>query len=578
MRLALLGYCFGIILVSFFPILDKQLLIASIALLLCVAIGAWVCRSNRMIVLCAGVIVGLGWHWCWAVERLQNRIPATLEGVDVLVEGIIDSIPTKTSLGQRFTFTVEHSTDLPAATRLQLSTYNADSVHEFQPGERWRLMVRLKQPHGYANPGAYDQEARYFSQGISATGYIRHCDCNEQLGSTVLSVDRPVVRMRFLLLQSLKKELEAKGVNPTIQAMVIALILGERSGLKSSDWQRFANTGTSHLFVISGLHIGLISALAFAVINQISRLGISQLIRVPSPVIASWAGIGAAFTYSLLAGWTLPTQRAFVMCATALLMISARKRVNVLFGFLAALAVVFTIDPLAVKATGFWLSFSAVAALLLISQPSRVTQAGRIDTLRSRLWALQLKPQLIIWIALLVPLVFFMGQVSLIAPLANLLLIPIIGMLIVPLLLVACLAMVFSIPASDFLLLVPVQLLAIVNSGLDYISTQESFGWAAMAIHLDELYLIFLALVLAILLLPKQLPYRWLALPISLPLFSQTSNSIAPGDFDVHVADVGQGLAVIVNTHRHSLVFDTGAGRAGEWDAGKAVLLSLIHI
>ncbi|MCG8415915.1 MAG: ComEC family competence protein, partial [Pseudomonadales bacterium] len=273
MRLYLTGYCLGIAVVSLFPVLDRSLLTMSLAVVLCGALLALRSRSKQIISLLLGVTCGLVWHWIWAVQHTDNRLPPQWEGRDFSVQGQVIGLPTTTSQGQSFDFLIQQSKFEGLRGKLQLSTFPGEQQIQVVAGEVWRLQVRLKQVHGHSNPGGFDREANLFRQGVIATGYVR-----ESAGNTLLTTNRwSIAYWRQALLTKLQPHFHAIGLAADHQGMMIALILGERSQLSAADWNLFSATGTNHLFVISGLHIGLVTLLCF----RISRVFAAYLLSLP---------------------------------------------------------------------------------------------------------------------------------------------------------------------------------------------------------------------------------------------------------------------------------------------------------
>ncbi len=481
----------------------------------------------------------------WATHFADTRLDEALLGDDVAISGHIANLPLSEGVLTRFEFVAD--TGL-LGTKVRLSWRDAPQLHV---GERWQLTVRLRRPHGFASPGAFDYEAWTLRQGIIATGYVKagHLLDGE--------VSWSIHRLREQLKQWLGQAASADN-----QGLLAALLLGDKSGITTAQWQMFNVTGTTHLLVISGLHIGLLAWLGFVLAALLARTGILPLRRLPLPMIRAAGGMLLAGGYAALAGFGIPVQRALVMTFAALLAPVLGLRPGVTTLWLLALAVVLLLDPLAITSAGLWYSFIAVAALLL----GMVGRYGQIS------WLVRMfKPQWLVFL-LLTPLLLFHGQpVSPLSVLVNLVAIPFIGLAVVPLLLFSALMHFLWPPTADLII-----------AGVDYLLTGFQWGLRSLA---DGMVLIPLqqaiswsALILAglgmlLLIAPASLRLRILAPALLMPLLFAWPAVTPEGQADVTILDVGQGLSVLVKTHRHLLVYDTGDRFSPRMTAAQSVIL-----
>jgi hypothetical protein len=217
---------------------------------------------------------GLGLFWATFVAqlRLSDALPHEWEGQDVQLVGVVASLPQMQERGERFLLDVEQvETDGALVPHhISITRYFAgygDAVPhsvtgEFHPGERWRLTVRLKQPHGSYNPQGFDFEAWAMERNIRATGYIRKSPANARLQQLVyrpaylVECVREQVRQRF---QSILRDAPYAGV-------LRALVIGDDDAISDTDWEIFRRTGVVHLMSISGLHVTMVAGLAFALV------------------------------------------------------------------------------------------------------------------------------------------------------------------------------------------------------------------------------------------------------------------------------------------------------------------------
>lgn len=596
MRAALTGYCLGIYLLSWAPSLHGSVALLLFSVWSCVLLAAAWFRNVAIFLCICGMGVGLLWHWHWGVGQLRQALPAQLEGEDLLLKGTVTGIPQHSDFGQRFDFLVfsakaggaEQDSRQSSANLTRVAAENRDSPQAFlagsklqlsffgdtlvSAGESWQLELRLKQLHGFANPGSYNREAYLFRQDYVATGYVRKSEQNIRLGASPPSVALLVTSLRHGLLSRLQPLLEqARHKN-----LILALILGERSQLDQQQWDLFTATGTNHLFVISGLHIGLVALLCFRGTAGLLRFVAATLLPWPAQRTAALLAMSATLAYSVIAGWGLPAQRASTMVLLFLCTYLISRKLSLSLRFTMALAFVLSLDPLASTSMGFWLSFTAVGALLFFALPIPEQEpAGHKPCSGYPAWARYLRPQWIVFAALFLPLTLLLGQVSLIAPLANIVTIPLVGLLLVPLLLVASLVS-FAHPnlaqtlfaAGDFLLDLIIQLLNILVSLFGLLSSIS-------LIKPEPWQILFLVPGVFLFLLPKGIPFRSLAVPLLLPAWF-VPGSAPNAQLRLDTVDVGQGLAVLVRTRQHALLYDTGPGTADGWDAGQAIVLPVL--
>jgi competence protein ComEC len=346
----------------------------------------------------------------------------------------------------------------------------------------------------------------------------------------------------------------------------MALALGHRSGIAPDDWDVLRATGTTHLVAISGLHIGIVALIGFqcgrmvwGLAGPLRRLG-------PRPIAQAWIGLAAAAAYAALAGFALPTVRALLMLAVALATIVLRRRARPLEGLATAAAAVLLFDPLAPLGASFWLSFGAVAAILYLAT-GRVAPIGRAQ----RWIALQLG----ITVALTPLLLGFFGQASLVAPIANLVAIPWISLVIVPLTLAGtALATIWPDCGQVLFALAEIALMPLWRF------LQACAAWPLAEWHgaRPAAPILVLALMgVTLLIAPRGVPARGAGLLALLPLLLWHPARPEEGDVRLHLLDVGQGLAAVIRTRDHTLVYDTGARFSARFDAGSAVVLPFLR-
>ena len=511
----------------------------------------------------------------WAQWRLADRLAPQWEGVDLSVTGVVAGLPQPFERGVRFDFEVEQVEPAEAQLprRIALSWYNGSSREEFQDiafiraGERWRFSVRLRRPHGSANPQGFDYESWLLQRAIGATGYVRPGD-KTRLDDLVPRPAYLIERAREILRERHWDTLPGY----PYAGILTALAIGDQNAIDARQWQLFARTGVSHLMSISGLHVTMVASLFAALVHWLWRRSSALMLALPARKASALAMFLAAFAYCLIAGFAVPAQRTVYMVGVVALALWANRISSVSRVLCLALLLVLLLDPWAVLAPGFWLSFGAVAVILYVATgrlrarqelvPGHglalrhsLVQWGRIQ------WAitLALAPLLLVWFQ----------QMSLVSPLANAVAIPLVSLVVAPL------ALAGSVLPLDSIL----ELAHAVMAGQMWLLEWcDGLPLAVWQQHAPAAWTVALALAgTSWLLLPRGVPARWLGLTLLLPMFAVTPPAPAPGAAWITVLDVGQGLAVFVQTERHALLYDTGPAYSPEADSGTRVILPYLR-
>jgi competence protein ComEC len=583
-----------------------------LALCLCIATAAFALSSVR------------------AAARLAGTLPPALEDEDLEVTGRIVEMPQWRDDGAHFVFEVEGGTAAivddatsPARRRARVAVAAAAAAasgagpggsveppaaladppqvptrlwlfwgrpsHDdrtvsagppaLEPGQRWRLPVRLRRPHGALNPDGFDAELWLFEQDLRATGSVRGPGRRLGQSGAWLERARQVVRDRILL----------HGDDPSAAGVLAALAVGDQAAIPS--WDVFRDTGVAHLMSISGLHITMLAWLGGAAAAALWRRSARASHLVPSLMAGRVAGVGVAFVYALLAGWGVPAQRTVVMLAAAAALRLAGLGWPPLLVALASAVPVTALDPWSLLQPGFWLSFAAVG-MLMVSEPARRTRAaeggddgdeadheGHDATPRRPPWprrvgaalrreaASGLRSQLVATFGLLPLTLVAFRQASAVGLIANLVAVPWVTLVVTPLALlgVAC-PPLWSLAAAA---LHPLQ------AFLDALARLPGASWHVAAAPWWIMAAALAGGVVAMGPVPRRL--RALAALLVLPLCAPPVPRPAPGRFELVAVDVGQGTAVIVRTREHLLLFDTGPQFTADSDAGQRIVLPLLQ-
>ena len=198
-------------------------------------------------------VLGLSWACVQGQRALDDRLADSLDGRTLWIEGRVVGLPQHTGGSVRFELQGAMSRHGTLPTTIRLSWYGGPPVNS---GERWRLAVKLKKPRGLINPQGFDYQAWLLAQRIGATGVVK----DGRLLMAASHAWRDGLRQRLL-------QIDANGRTPWLAA----LVMGDSSGLSRDDWALLQATGTVHLLVISGQHIGLFAGLIYGLIALMAR-------------------------------------------------------------------------------------------------------------------------------------------------------------------------------------------------------------------------------------------------------------------------------------------------------------------
>lgn len=555
----------------------------------------WMVARLRPVVFLAG---GMFWGIFSGHQLLDSSLPEALGGEEFLVSGRIVSLVDSNSRRSRFSFAADtvqllgDTVQLLGGTvqllgdteqqlgggKLLLSWYAAEKL---EPGQRWQLVVRLRRPRGFVNPGAFDYQSLLLQQGYSATGYVRSPKLAQRLaeGSGIAFVMAQPLRLRA----GIQAAIEQADLSEQGRAVVLALSIGDKRQL-ASWWQDLARLGIVHLLVISGLHIGLM-----AMLGGLFGKGLARLLIVLSTFAnkifrrLAWRGLGwrhlgfapspslhwlppvmallAAGACSLLAGFSLPTQRALIAVAVVVLAKLCFRRIQPFVCLVWAVTLIALLQPLAVLSAGFWLSFTAVTILILWFAPWQ-----SIDPW----WPKKrtLSAQLALLVLMSVPLLFFIGRLSWLAPVVNLVAVPWVSLVTVPSTLLGCLLLPISKQAAGAIWQLSDGSVELLWKFLYLVPSDQ--GFLVSPVGASRLVLVAALLAGICLMLPRYLNGRWIGvLPLALLLLFSDRPKFG---LRVTVLDVGQGLAVVVETNGHSLLYDSAAQYSSAFSAGSGII------
>ncbi len=454
------------------------------------------------------------------VAQQHLRLPPSLEGEPLTVTGTITSVVEDTSTDtQKFIFDIKQPSEL--ARTVRVSWYRPRV--KLQAGDTWQLRLKLRQARDLVNPAGFDREKYYFMQRIAALGRVVPNNDNNKLISTTWNIHR--------LRQYMFARIGASG---EYGGIVGALLLGIKQGITQEQREVLQNTGTAHLMAISGMHLGFICNISILLCWFIWRRLLATRTSISAPNFVAVVGLLVSTVYAALSGFAIPTQRALIMLSIWLGGSILYGKINRINSYCIALIAVLLLDPFAVLSIGFWLSFGAVGCLLYAFTAPR---QGNIFTL----W---LRAQFVLLLGLLPISCLFFQQSSQVGFFANMLAIPWIGYAVLPF----CFCGLHSVAEYSLQLLWPI---------LEYFNNFQVYNWS---LPTNYLYLRIGCALFGFLWLfaPKGIPGRaWGCFGFA-PLFLYMPLQIPYRQADFTLLDVGQGMAAVVRTAQHTLVYDVG--------------------
>ena len=555
----LFGVCIGIF-QRHLPAVNTLYWLAGIALLCVIFCGTMLGRNNQSklfqragawlmpvaLVLGAFIYASFCAHAVMS-NRLQG-VPAG--GAEFDVSATIVDLPKRIERQTRLSLRLEASAELGGVRNVRVGFYGAAPL---RAGERWQMRIKLRRPHGEVNPGGFDFERIAAANQIDAVGYI------VKLGPRI----QPAQGIAALR-ERLSDQIAAAVPEPRERALLQALSVGDTRGLSDADWDLMRASGITHLIAISGLHVTLLATLGAGFAYGFCWLFPNITRYLPRPQLCAAVGLLCATGYALLAGFGVPAQRTLLMLAALLLGILLKRVQSLWQGFALALLAVLLVDPLVVLSPGAWLSFSAVA-LLIIVFGQRFPRLGW--------WRELVAAQLLMTLGLLPLSLVFFGQAALAAPVANLVAVPLVSLVIVPLVLAAtvlllCAQAALAAPLLKLAAVFWHWLLAFLTTiSAPAVMTQYFAPPSAIALVLASAGVLLLFSPRGVALRS----YAWLLLlPMLIPKLAQP---IPSGEFRLTVFDVGQGLSALVQTTHHALLFDAGPGNPEGSNAGESVVV-----
>ena len=534
--------------------------------------------------LACGAFAGSGLAGWRAAAYAKGALDPALEGRDLQVVGVVAQMPQRNEGGTRFRLDVEsarwadesRASPPRVAARIALGWYHDDTslwgrapegrtaakreaAAPLHAGDRWRLTVRLKAPHGNLNPHGFDSELWLWEQGVHASGYVRTGARDAAPARLQTTWQHPLERAR----EAVRDAVFERVADVRQAGVIAALVTGDQGAIERIDWDIFRATGVAHLMSISGLHITMFAWLATLAVGALWRRSGRLMLHWPAQHAGLVGGVMLATLYAVFSGWGVPSQRTVLMLAVIGLLRLTGRRWPWPFVWLLACAAVVAVDPWALMQAGFWLSFVAVGVLFTTGF---MRPADEKTGLRVRLLAF-FREQWVITLALTPLSLLLFQQVSVAGLLANAVAIPWVTLVITPLaMLGTAVAPLWDLAAWA------VQALAVLLRWL------AALPYATLSMAAPPVWMAACGVAGGVL-LAMRLPWslRTLGLPLLLPVLLWQAPRPPAGEFELLATDIGQGNAVLVRTATHSLLYDAGPRYSLESDAGHRVLVPLLR-
>jgi competence protein ComEC len=446
-------------------------------------------------------------------------------------------------------------------------------------GDRILFPAKLRPFRNFNNPGRYDYALAMEIRGLS-------CAASVTEGRRIVPMGKGDLGFPFELLERARRpirEFFAERLSPRNQALFQALILGEQEGVRPDLRELFTVTGLGHVLSVSGLHVALVAWLSFALIKRVLSLSYEWALRIDLRKAAALFTSIPVVAYTCLAGFQVPSQRSMMMVLAFLFsMILAREK-DVWSTLALAALVVLAADPQSIFTISFQLSFLAVVGILwlapgifsLISFKAYDIRKGVLYRFYG--YFCGLASVTISAMLFLLPVTsFYFHRVSLVSLLANMTALPVMGVCILPLGLLAAACLPLSQALAN-------SILAVASWGLDrmmdYVDYWSGFSWTEVQVFRPNFMeiLLFYGFLFCLLSL-KQL--RWARVGFVLVLLI-LAGDITYWSYRTHFnpslkvtyLDVGQGNAALIQfPGSERMLIDGGGFPGSDFDIGEMVI------
>lgn len=447
-------------------------------------------------------------------------------------------------------------------------------TQSLQDGQLHRFKVRFKPVYGRANPAGVDAQKWRFSEHVAYQANVK-----SYLGERS---NKQSLRAGFY------EKVKQSTANLKYQGIILALSFADKSLIALQQKEQLRKLGISHLFAISGLHIGLLFSFCYVILHFVCRHVLSEsLLGWKACRLVNFCALCSAYFYAYLAGFSLPTQRAFLMLFVAVLLLSIKRKYALvdLLGF-----VLFSIllwDPLSVLSFSLWMSFLAIAIIIFMLW--RFQEYLKVAPLKEgkSYWG-SIKKYLRFLVILQLALTILMMPLQLVSfsalnvfsPWVNIVAVPLFSFIIIPLVLLGCLMVLVQAPLSVYLF----QLVNFITEC--FFSVFSAFEHHYIQFTSNEIELIIIAICsLAMMGIihfhitnNRRVSYLFFSLLSGFVAFSVYEQAQVNKDkWFVEVFDVGQGLSILIRSDQQSMLYDTGPSYPSGFSTAKSEVIPYLH-
>lgn len=500
---------------------------------------------------CVGwVLVGVLYSVVHSGLVIRQWLPDNLDGQEIKISGYVSDFPRSTERGWQFDFYSE-----AMRGKIRLGSYDESFKPVFD--QKYELLVKLKRPRGLLNFDQYDYQAWLLQSGYIATGYVK----------SVVSF-YPGSPGFFLQLRSdIAEKIRNADISEYSKSTLLGLLIGSYADINVLQWHVLRDTGTIHLLSVSGLHIAMVAALVYFCIVRVSCVLVFPLRWLPSEYWGAIAGLSFAIFYAVLSGLSVATQRSLIMVGVSVFQRLLYGRFFFGSSLIISLFIVLLVNPLSVMSAGFWFSFLATA-VLLVSNYGWMRSSSLVENFLIQ----PVRIQLLVFVIISPVLLYVYGKVPFLSLPMNFIAVPWVSFVSLPSAFVAVLLMPVCESLGNVLLKFSAWTLDIYWTVMDVsVKAGNHLQWEMGGVGFGSLILMLTGLSLCCL-CPRGFKLKVCALLLCLPLLFPRQARLSNNEVELTVLDVGQGLAIIVRTAGHVLVYDVGDHSSDRFDAGRDIV------
>lgn len=454
-------------------------------------------------------------------------------------------------------------------------TETVGSFPEIRQGDVVRLRGSLRLPPKLRNPGGFDYRAYLSRRGVCCTMYVGEPDHVSVRGSRRGRLQSFLVVARAYIRTQVARYVP----NASTEAVLRALLLGDRSRITDAQRDRFAKTGLMHLLAVSGLHVFLVGMVLYVLLRPfLMRLGLRWRAVEITRAVLTVLVLGG---YMLLTGGRPSVVRAVIMATLFIGGVVFQRSAHPLNTLGVAALILLALRPPALSDVGFQLSISAVAGIVTLNPRLLGAVSEQYRTSQVANWLVSTGTVSAAAILGTAPvLLFHFGWVSVAGLLLNVVGIPCTGLALSAAILMVATGGVWSLPGASFgsaADLFVQGLLATSRYGAEW------FSWAGVRMAMPDLWVLG-ALVAALIALAQwprpRLRWRWIIVVLVVATVSVWDGVVGRGSkptLEAVFFDVGQGGATLLTTPQESHVLIDAGPRSPSGSAAEFVILPYLE-